>query len=159
MLYLPIGIPGSGKSTYAKTLVDYHIIPQDAVVCPDEYRKILTGSMADQTANSQVFQIVRLVINSRLARGLSVYYDATNLKMVDIKGVLDTAVQHGHRIRVIRFDLPHDESRRRNARRSRPVPKSVMDRMIARYESFDFDALGEYPDLEVVQRAPSDLAL
>lgn len=151
MLYLPIGVPGAGKSTYAQWLVDNHIIPADAVVCPDQYRLSLTGSMADQTVNGLVFQIVGLVAESRLSRGLCVYYDATNLKMADIKGVLDTAVQHGHQIRVVQFSVPHEESRRRNARRARPVPEVVMDRMIARYESFDFSALGAYPDLQVVE--------
>jgi len=72
---LPIGISGSGKSTWIKSL------PKDKyiVVSPDEIRKEITGSISDQSKNKEVFQEVDNKIKEALSQGKQIILDATNL--------------------------------------------------------------------------------
>lgn len=73
-LILPIGISGSGKSTWIKTL------PKDInIVSPDDIRRELTGDVSDQSRNREVFQEVDRRLNQLLSEGKKVVLDATNL--------------------------------------------------------------------------------
>lgn len=73
-LILPIGISGSGKSTWIKTL------PKDInIVSPDDIRRELTGDVSDQSKNREVFQEVDRRLNQLLSEGKKVVLDATNL--------------------------------------------------------------------------------
>ena len=72
-----VGIPASGKSTYAKELEKngYHIHSSD------EIRKELTGDENTQVVNEKVFQVLHKRIKSDLEQGISCIYDATNMSM------------------------------------------------------------------------------
>lgn len=115
-VYIPIGIPGSGKSTLAAE----HFTP-DEIVCPDEYRRILTGDMSNQRRNKEVFQIVDLVLATRDAEGLDSFLDATNLNP-DRWPIM-------YPIKTILMDCSIREALRRNESRMRVVPDHAMSRM------------------------------
>lgn len=78
IFYMTIGIPGSGKSTWASE--QKHTTP---VVCPDYIRKQLTGNVSDQTKNAEVWKIAKERVSSYLEEGRNVILDATNVKMSD----------------------------------------------------------------------------
>jgi predicted kinase len=71
-----IGIPGCGKSTYIKE----HIDTLGVIVCPDDIRRDLTGTVSDQTKNREVWTTATEVIKSALQFGNNVTLDATNVK-------------------------------------------------------------------------------
>lgn len=71
-LIIPIGISGSGKSTYRSKLQDA------AVICLDDIRKELSD-INDQTINKRVFEIAHSGVVEALKAGHDVYFDATNL--------------------------------------------------------------------------------
>lgn len=78
-LILPIGISGSGKSTWINSLInkdDY------AIISPDEIRKELTGSISDQSKNIDVFQIADKLMYDSLRQKKPTIIDATNLNTV-----------------------------------------------------------------------------
>lgn len=49
------------------------------VVCPDDIRREITGSISDQSANNEVFTVVDSRIKEILENGGKVIYDATNV--------------------------------------------------------------------------------
>lgn len=75
-LILPIGISGSGKSTWINNLInkDYYTI-----ISPDEIRKELTGSISDQSKNIDVFRITDELMYDSLRQEKPTIIDATNL--------------------------------------------------------------------------------
>lgn len=130
-LYVPVGPPACGKSTVAAEMVNQGIIPQEAVVCPDEYRKILTGDMNNMTADGAVWQIVRDVRQTRLRRSLDVFEDATHCSPLSfarlMRDVRELDCMVG--VKVIRFDVTLEDCLARNAARERKVPDDVIVRM------------------------------
>lgn len=50
-IYIPIGVPGCGKSTFGSQLVEDGAITPDSIVCPDSFRELLTGDRANQKCN------------------------------------------------------------------------------------------------------------
>lgn len=129
-LYIPVGPPGCGKSYLAAEAVAFGLLPAEAVVCPDDYRLILTGDVSDQTANATAFEIVDLIVNTRLDRGLDAWIDATNLGGA-IDRCLAMAAHHQAEARLIVFTDLLDVVLERNASRSRMVPEDVVRRMHA----------------------------
>jgi len=84
-LIVPIGISGSGKSTYfnKRLLIDFPKIAErlnelnlsvaDIVVCPDEIRKEILGSVNDQTNGSMIWKIAGERVHGKLHKiGLAI---------------------------------------------------------------------------------------
>lgn len=121
-LYIPVGIPGSGKTHLGSLWFSTEI------VCPDEIREWLTDDMSDQRCNSLVFDIAHKVVEARMRRGLDVYFDATNLNP-DLWPNAD----FGQSRVFILMDTPIDVCYERNNLRDRVVPQEAMDRMRDRF--------------------------
>lgn len=73
-LVLPIGISGSGKSTWIRSLNGRNVV----IVSPDEIRKELTGNVSDQSKNKEVFALAQQRAAEALKNGKLVVFDATN---------------------------------------------------------------------------------
>lgn len=76
-LYIMIGLPGSGKSTYAENICARN---RTTLVSTDEIRRELWGSAADQQRGDEVFNEAYRRIEIALVAGDDVVFDATNLK-------------------------------------------------------------------------------
>ena len=74
MLYILTGLPGSGKSTWAK-----ENLPNAVVVCKDTIREEICGDVNDQSKNKEVFNIARTRTKKLLEEGKDVITDATHL--------------------------------------------------------------------------------
>lgn len=129
MLFLPIGPPGSGKSTLCDWALDNNIITFDAVVSPDDIRLWITGDRARQDRNPEVFKIVDIAVYSRLQLGLDVWLDATNMPARDFHS------PHDKLVRIV-FDTPEDVLWQRNTTRDNPVPEVVLEQMISRFKDW-----------------------
>lgn len=84
-LILPIGISGSGKSTWIKSQTD----PNTVVVSPDDIRRELTGNISDQSKNGAVWSTAFDRVANVLNSGKSVILDATNIKSGDRKRLMN----------------------------------------------------------------------
>lgn len=82
---IPVGISGSGKSTWIKSLEGKGF----EVVSPDEIRRELTGSISDQSRNKDVFPIAFQRTIDYLNNGTSVIFDATNVGSYHRKQMLN----------------------------------------------------------------------
>mgnify|MGYP000849584666 CR=1 FL=1 len=89
-LILPVGISGSGKSTWIKANTDANTV----VVSPDDIRRELTGNISDQTKNGQVWALAFQRVADALNNGKNVILDATNVKSEDRKRLMNYMKVH-----------------------------------------------------------------
>ena len=76
--HILIGLPGSGKSTFAQAL--QHHVPQSAIISTDEIRTQLYGDPTLQGHWPDIFAQVQHHCQQTIAAGKTVIYDATNAK-------------------------------------------------------------------------------
>lgn len=76
-LIVMMGIPGSGKSTWAKQYV-FRCDASFSIVSSDEIRKQVTGKLNDQSRNDEVWEVVVNQVQGALRSGRNVILDATN---------------------------------------------------------------------------------
>jgi len=81
-----VGIPGSGKSRWAKEIVS----EATAIVCPDNIRKGVSGDASTQTLNLEVWAIAKEQIAALLKEGKNVILDATNVDYRGWKDVIES---------------------------------------------------------------------
>lgn len=84
-LILPVGISGSGKSTWIKSQTD----PNTIIVSPDEIRRELSGDISDQSRNGEVWSLAFDRVANALNSGKNVILDATNIKSGDRRRLMN----------------------------------------------------------------------
>lgn len=77
-VYMMVGIPGSGKSTYAKEISEKF---NAKVFSSDEYRKNLLGDEKDQSNNSLIFDALYKDMSHHLKEVGNAVFDATNISV------------------------------------------------------------------------------
>ena len=134
-LYLTIGAPGSGKSTYAKNLIKDKDIKY---LSSDELRAQLGKDESDQTVTGQVFNHIKKKVVEYLEMGDSVLIDATNINKKDRKYYIDTAKQNNAKVIGLVCAVTKNELIERNTKRGesgvRNVPVWVIEKMLNKYE-------------------------
>lgn len=139
-LILMIGIPGSGKSTFAKQIffedakTKAHHYP--VILSSDEIRKEILGNEEDQTNNAHVFQVLRQRVVASLKQGEDVVVDATNITKRERATYIKLAknLDNPPKILAAILDTEYIETLRRNNQRERVVPEDVIARMRKRYQ-------------------------
>jgi predicted kinase len=153
-LLIPMGIPGSGKSTWVKTMLDgkYTIISSDAI------RKSLFGSLKaahtpDEKAknNAKVWDIFYRDIEEALKHNVDVVADATNLRAFARERLREIAERTGAKTHLLVFNNL-DQACLRNVQRNEDavVPDAVMDDMIDQWEVAMEAILDGLEDYEVI---------
>lgn len=144
-LYILIGVPGCGKSTYAEELSEKLVKKHDVVVSTissDKIRKHLYGDESCQDCPSKVFAIAHNVIKNQLSVGYDVIFDATNIHKHNreelIKEVL-FEVNKPVRFVAIYFNTPIEECIKRQELRDRKVPKKVIEKMARQIDKPTFE--------------------
>lgn len=127
MFVCMVGLPGSGKSTYAKKFAEKY----DAViVSTDAIRKELYGGEAVQGDGKEVFGIAYDRINRALQAGKWVVFDATSITAKSRRKVLSRISWYKGVKKVVFIATPLDVVFRQNAARDRQVPEEVIMRMV-----------------------------
>jgi predicted kinase len=128
-LIVMCGLPGSGKSTYAKKLEDGYII-----VCADEYRKVLTGKDFFPGAEDTVNQMVRVTVEVMLNRRGRVVLDMTCLRIKTRRRWIQMAKRCDVSVSCTWMDATLDHCLETNRNRNRQVPENVITAMHNRFE-------------------------
>lgn len=131
MLHVLVGIPGAGKSTYARKLILESVV--DVIHSSDAIRLELYGDETNVLNHKEVFDIVRQRVEATFQEGKSPLVDATNLSPADREPYLILAKRYGFVPRVWLFQMPFCQCQERNMGRERVVPTDAMERMYKRF--------------------------
>ena len=125
-----VGLPGSGKSTYAEKFLKtgYKIHSSDAI------REELTGSMESQEVNTAVFNLLHERVKKDLLKGNNVIYDATNISWKRRKAFLSELSKIKCKKVCHVIATPFEICIKQNKTRTHVVPFDVVARM---YTNFD----------------------
>ena len=135
-LILLVGIPGSGKTTYAKQYINKE--PMVAHLSSDSIRKELYGDESIQGNPSEVFSLMQQSAVEALNDGKDVLYDATNVTRKDRSSIIGICPRFS-KIECHIIWAPIEECIRRDANRDRTVSKEVIDRMLKRFQAPYYD--------------------
>lgn len=135
-LILLVGVPGSGKTTYAKNYIkqNYNTIHLSS----DAIRQELYGDENIQGNPGDVFSLMQKRAVESLNNGCDVLYDATNITRKDrscIIGICPKFVKIECHI----IWAPIETCVEQDAKRERTVGKEVIDRMLKRFQSPYYD--------------------
>lgn len=135
-LVIIVGIPGIGKSTYIKKLMQ-ESTEEYTCLSSDKLRAKFGSSEEDQSVTPQVFSYIHEQVNILLSSGKNVIIDATNIKRRDREGYIKLAKRYSVRVIVYVLPLDRDLAIKRNKLRAqsggRNVPEFVIDKMITNY--------------------------
>lgn len=141
MIIVLRGLPGSGKTTWAREYLTAHR-GQAGRVSRDDVREHVLGltmqpgdAVLDRAGEDLVTAIVEAQARALLTAGLDVIADATNLSARHLDRWRALAAEHGTTAEVVHLDVPVDECIRRDAARAavggRGVGPTVIRRMSA----------------------------
>lgn len=135
-LWVTVGAPGSGKSTWAKQLAlsDANIVR----VCPDDCRRAISGDSNNQAVSYPAFCMAKDQMRNAFAAGKSVVFDATNMHRKGRKDFVKMGKENGVKVIAQVFECDKATLLARNAKRGadggRNVSEKVIDDMLARYQ-------------------------
>ncbi|MCH8051137.1 MAG: ATP-binding protein [Chloroflexi bacterium] len=127
-LVILIGLPGSGKSHFARQLVKRY---PAAILDSDALRSVLYESpLHTDQENARLFPAIRVLARRLLERRVPVVLDATNLKESHRQPSYHLAREAGARLVIVRLRAPFAVMRERLAKRDAardPLDRSTAD--------------------------------
>ena len=132
---MPIGISGSGKSTY----INKHFKPE-VVVSPDDLRRQFTGDVTDHSQEGKVWATVPVLLKQKLEKYGEAVLDATNIDSGGRAGILKKFKRDFVERIAIVFEADPEESKRRikadlEAGKDRSdVPDDVIDKQQIKFK-------------------------
>lgn len=156
-LTMLIGSPASGKSTYAEWIVRTE--PKTMRISRDEIRFAQFQDQMDAPTESMITKIINEQTRTLLSNGWNVILDNCNTKWDYIKEPIAIFKELAN-IEFKLFDLPLEELYERNEKRTRKVPKKVIENMYHQLQGlkqkFDFKPIKRVQkELEYCQQDPN----
>ena len=125
-LYMTVGLPGSGKSTWANVQKENNI-----VLSSDQLRIEMFGDVnaCDSDHNKLLFEELHRLIKRHIKNGNNVIYDATNINAKRRMAFLRELEGIDCMKNAVIFAVPFADCLYRNWHRERKVPYEVIERM------------------------------
>jgi predicted kinase len=132
-LYVLVGLPGSGKSTYARGELQ-----GVARVSLDDLRMMMSGVAYDARYEPLVAEAAAATLEALLRRacewGCDLVFDATNVTREHRQRAVQAARRHGVEPCCVFLDLPLEVALTRNQQREHVVPEEIVRRFHERLE-------------------------
>jgi Predicted kinase len=131
-IIMTLGLPGSGKSTWAKQYQAEH--PETVRVNKDELRAMLHNGKHSNGRENFVLQVRDFVVDQALANGHDVIVDDTNFHPKHRQRMEEIAAKHGATVEVKDFtDVPLEICIERDLHRANSVGERVIRQMYRQY--------------------------
>jgi predicted kinase len=138
-LYIAVGLPGSGKSTYAKEFIKGKDIEY---LSSDSLRAVFGKNESDQSVTPKVFNHIKRKVDEFLKDGKNVLVDATSVNRKERSDYINTAKKYGAKVVALVFKMDRqgliDRNKKRGEQGGRVVPDWVIDKMLNKYEEPSF---------------------
>jgi predicted kinase/diadenosine tetraphosphatase ApaH/serine/threonine PP2A family protein phosphatase len=121
------GVSGSGKSTFAER----NFLPTE-IVSSDNCRAILSDNPSNQWVSGSAFKLLHWIVAERVRLKRTTVVDSTALDRRFRRDLLKLAAEHNARTMLVIFETRLDSAVKRDAKRSRPVGKDVIQRQFDR---------------------------
>lgn len=124
------GLPGSGKTTMARSLVDTR---QAVRVNKDDLRAMLHNGIHSKSSEKEVLALRDKIVVDTLSRGRTIIVDDTNFAPYHEITLREIAKNMGVPFVKHFIDTPLEDCLIRNKQRDKPVPESVITDMYEKY--------------------------
>lgn len=141
-LVVLVGPSGSGKSTWAES----HFRP-DQIVSSDALRSLVGTGEHDQRAGTDAFDVLHLVVDRRLKRGLLTVLDSLGLDDKQRSRWIRLARDRDRPVVAVAFHGSDKDFRARNKARPRPVPSAVITAQLKRWAVVQHTLLDEFDEV------------
>ena len=145
-LFVLAGISGSGKSTFAKHILEISEQRETAIAiaCPDLVREKLYGDVSIQGDGKKVFQMAFDIVELSGKIKADCVFDATNTTKKARKKVIEQGRKYFDFIICYYFYPSLIKSMNNQAKRERQVPREVLTRQINQWETPTIDEGFDY---------------
>jgi F420-dependent oxidoreductase-like protein len=150
-LVVLVGASSAGKSHWAARW-----FTADSIISSDRLRAVVGRGEHDQRASKDAFEVLDLVVDKRLRRGLTTVVDSTALESERRRAYLSAAARHRVPAYAVLFAPDEEVSRARNRVRAVPVPAKVLASQLRATDSLQ-STIGDEGFTSVL--APSDVTL
>jgi protein phosphatase len=130
------GIPGSGKSTFAKKY-----FKEEQILSSDYFRKVLGGVfniknnlVPNQNVSNKVFDLIENLLEERAKHGYLTVIDATNLEWSYIKQWKKIADKYKRNFFIFIFDVDVETALEWNKKRKEKVPEEIIKDFYNKYQ-------------------------
>ena len=123
--FMLVGLPASGKSTYAKQLQEKY---NAVILSSDEIRKELLGDVNNQDNNTNIFDDMIKRTKQYLSNGVNVIYDATNINRKRRVHLINNYIKADEKV-VYYMNTPFSKCIYNDNGRERVVGYDVIDKM------------------------------
>lgn len=145
ILMMLCGLPGAGKSHYAKKISEENDF---VIYSSDTIREELFGDINNQDNNEEVFKELHKKVKENLKNGKNVIYDACNISSKRRRAFLTELKKIPCKKLCVIVATPYEECIRANKLRDRIVPDEVIKKMYKSWNTPFFfegwDELGIY---------------
>lgn len=126
IMIMLVGLPASGKSTYAKQLAQQY---NAEIFSSDALREELYSDVNNQEHNGELFVELHRRIKNCLKSGKSAIYDATNISSKRRKSFVQELNKIDCYKKCVIIATPYEKCLENNKNRDRQVPEDVIERM------------------------------
>lgn len=130
-LYITIGIPGSGKSTGIKKLLE---TVGAVVICPDDIREEVSVNASNPPDSSDVWKIAFSRLHKNLEDGQQVIFEDTSVNPKARKPLIKIGKKHNCEIVACVFPVTLQTAIKRQGERERKVPDHVIESFYNRFK-------------------------
>lgn len=129
-----VGLPGSGKTTFAKKLINDY--PTFIRVNRDDLRIMLRNSaIVGEELESVITATQDLIIDKALSKNKDIVLDNTHCKAAYIKDIVNKFGNKANiKIKIVGAELSFEDIKKQNLNRETAVPVSVIDKMTPGYK-------------------------